>query len=103
MRKEYVVVRIDSAPDGSPYVLVSFADPRDMKEGRQKTIPHVMGFSSMDDLMKNIQKAFSSASHQIMGGNLTTIRMDMREYEDSELKVGDKVYIDINKVALEGV
>jgi hypothetical protein len=29
--------------------------------------------------------------------------MDMREYEDSGLKVGDKVYIEVSKVLGEGV
>ena len=51
----------------------------------------------MDDLMKNMQKAFGGMSRQ-MGGSTTTIKMDMREYEDSGLKVGDKATIEINRV-----
>ena len=38
MRKEYVVMRIDAAPDGSPYVLVSLSLAKDMKEGSQPSV-----------------------------------------------------------------
>ena len=51
MRKEYVVVRIDAAPDGAPYVVVSLSSKKDMQE---KDGPlsspfgkaNVMGFSN---------------------------------------------------------
>ena len=39
MRKEYVVMRIDAAPDGSPYVVVSLSLAKDMKEGNQPPSP----------------------------------------------------------------
>ena len=100
MKKEYVVVRIDAAPDGGPYVQVSFVDQRDLKDSSQPRFsPQIMGLNanSMDDLMKNMQKAFGGMSRQ-MGGSTTTIKMDMREYEDSGLKVGDKATIEINRV-----
>jgi hypothetical protein len=32
MRKEYVVVRIDAAPDAAPYVVVSLSSKKDMQE-----------------------------------------------------------------------
>ena len=57
MRKEYVVMRIDAAPDGSPYVVVSLSLAKDMKEGNQPPSPfgsNVMGFTNMDDMMKNL-------------------------------------------------
>lgn len=104
IRKEYVVVRIDAAPDGGPYVLVSFADPRDIRGSSPPRFePQVMGFTSIDDLMKNLQKSFAGLSRQMMGSLTTTIKMDIREYEDSGLKVGDRVYIEISKAEREGV
>ena len=51
MRKEFVVMRIDAAPDGSPYVLVTLSLAKDMAEGNQPPNPsttNVMGFSNMD-------------------------------------------------------
>ena len=33
MRKEFVVMRIDAAPDGAPYVLVTLSLAKDMAEG----------------------------------------------------------------------
>jgi len=55
MRKEYVVVRIDAAPDAAPYVVVSLSSKKDMQE---KDGPlsspfgkaNVMGFSNMNDM-----------------------------------------------------
>jgi hypothetical protein len=41
-----------------------------------------------------------------MGGGLTetpTIKLSMREYQDMGIKVGDKVYIEIQKTESSGV
>jgi hypothetical protein len=95
MRKEYIVVRIDAAPDGSPQVLVTLSDPKDVRERSQGSFggPQMMGnFGSMEDLMKNINKIFAS---QLMGGFTTTLKFSIKEYEDSGIKVGDKIYLDI--------
>ena len=97
MRKEYVVVRIDAAPDGSPQVFVALSDPKDVKDRSQTQVggPQMMGsFGSMEDLMKNINKMFSN---QMMGGFTTTLKFSIKEYEDSGIKVGDKVYLDVIK------
>lgn len=97
MRKEYVVVRIDAAPDGSPQVLVSLSDPKDVRERSQSSFggPQAMGgFGSMEDLMKNINKIFAS---QVMGSFTTTLKLSIKEYEDSGIKVGDKIYLDVIK------
>ena len=97
MRKEYVAVRIDAAPDGTPQVLVSLSDPKDVRDRGQGQFggPQMMGaFGSMEDMMKNINKIFTS---QLMGGFTTTLKLTIKEYEDSGIKVGDKIYLDIIK------
>jgi hypothetical protein len=97
MRKEFIVVRIDAAPDGSPQVIMSLSDPKDVRERSQGQFggPPMMGaFGSMEDLMKNINKIFAS---QMMGGFTTTLKLSIKEYEDSGIKVGDKIYLDIIK------
>ena len=97
MRKEYVVVRIDAAPDGTPQVLVSLSDPKDVRDRGQGQFggSQMMGaFGSMEDLMKNVNKIFTS---QLMGGFTTTLKFTIKEYEDSGIKVGDKIYLDIIK------
>ena len=97
MRKEYIVVRIDAAPDGSPQVLMSLSDPKDVRDRGQGQFggPQVMGsFCSMEDVMKNINKIFTS---QLMGSFTTTLKLTIKEYEDSGIKVGDKIYLDIIK------
>ena len=100
MRKEFVVKEISAAPDSGPYVLVTFVDPRDMKESyRPRGQPVVMGVGSFDDLVKGITKSIGG---QIAQGFATVVKLDMREYEDSGLKVGDRVLVEISKLT-EGV
>ena len=69
MRKEFVVMRIDAAPDGAPYVLVTLSLAKDMAEGNppsNPSTPNVMGFTNMDDMMKNLNK-------MIAGGGMGTV------------------------------
>ena len=109
MRKEFVVMRIDAAPDGAPYVLVTLSLAKDMKEGNQPpnpSTPNVMGFSNMDDMMKNLNKMIAGGGMGMMGGGApgtTSIKLDMHEYKQLGLSVGDKVNLDISKVETLGV
>ena len=107
MRKEYVVMRIDAAPDGSPYVLVSLSLAKDMKEGNQPPSPfgsNVMGFTNMDDMMKNLNKMMAGGMGSMGGGpGNTSIKLDMHEYKELNLSVGDKVYLDLLKAETLGV
>ena len=108
MRKEFVVMRIDAAPDGAPYVLVTLSLAKDMAEGNQPAnpSPNVMGFSNMDDMMKNLNKMISGGGMGMMGGaapGTTSIILDMHEYKQLNLSVGDKVNLDISKSETLGV
>ena len=105
MRKEYVVVRIDAAPDAAPYVVVSLSSKKDMQE---KDGPlsspfgkaNVMGFSNMNDMAKELNKMMTGCG---MMGNTTTIKLDMLEYKNLGLSVGDKVFLDLSKAESSGV
>jgi len=105
MKKEFIVIRIDASPDGGPYVLMTIKDPRDVKDSNKPRVgpgAQVMGFNSMEDLMKNMQNTLSSLTKT--GGDIsTTIKMEIREYEDSGIKVGDKVSLEINKIEQSGI
>ena len=110
MRKEYVVMRIDAAPDGSPYVVVSLSLAKDMKEGNQPPSPfgsNVMGFTNMDDMMKNLNKMIASGGMGGLGGmpgpGNTSIKLEMHEYKELNLSVGDKVFLDVSKAESLGV
>ena len=106
MRKEYVVVRIDAAPDAAPYVVVSLSSKKDMQE---KDGPlsspfgkaNVMGFSNMNDMAKELNKMMTGGGG--MMGNTTTLKLDMLEYKDLALSVGDKVFLDLSKAESSGV
>jgi len=103
MKKEYVVVRIDAAPDASPYVIVSLSSKKDVQEKNGppsspfgKT--NVMGFSNMNDMAKELNKMMSGGGVGMMGN--TT---DMIEYKKLGLSVGDKVFLDLTKAESSGV
>jgi len=104
MKKEFVVVRIDASSDGAPYVVVSLSSSKDFKEGNQPTLSgsNVMGFSNMDDMMKGLNKMMSGGMGGLPGG-LTALKMDMREYKDLGLAVGDKVFLELTKAESLGV
>ena len=106
MRKEFVVMRIDAAPDGSPYVLVSLSLAKDMKEGNQPPSPfgsNVMGFTNMDDMMKNLNKMMAGGMGGMGGPGNTSIKLEMHEYKELNLSVGDKVFLDMSKAESLGV
>ena len=106
MRKEYVVVRIDAAPDAAPYVVVSLSSKKDVQESNGPLSSpfgksNVMGFSNMNDMAKELNKMMSGGMG--MTGNTTSIKLDMIEYKKLGLSVGDKVYLDLTKAESSGV
>ena len=106
MRKEYVVGRIDAAPDAAPYVVVSLSSKKDVQETNGPLSSpfgksNVMGFSNMNDMAKELNKMMSGGMG--MMGNTTSIKLDMIEYKKLGLSVGDKVYLDLTKAETSGV
>ena len=104
MKKEYIVRSIDAAPDGAPYVVVSLSSSKEVKEGMQPQSPlgsKVMGFTNMNDMMKDLNKMFSGMGG--MPGGVTAIKLEMHEYKEMNLAVGDKVYLEITKAETLGV
>jgi len=108
MKKDSIVSRIEASQDGSPYVYITFSDPNDYKQGGEKQQnpfgPNVMAFTSPEDLMKNLPKAMGNISKMTGGGGgggiitaSPTFKMSMKEYEDMNIKVGDKVTLEIKK------
>ncbi len=109
MKKEFVVKSIDAAPDGAPYVLVSLSSIKDLKEATQNTQPafgntKVMGFTNMNDMMKDLNKMFSGGMGGGMGlQGITQLKLEMHEYKDMGLAVGDKVFLELSKAETLGV
>ena len=107
MKKEYVVKSIDSAPDGAPYVVVSLSSIKDLKEGTQNPqppfgSPKVMGFSNMGDMMKDLNKMMAGMGGMGQSG-VTQLKLEMHEYKDMNLSVGDKVFLEMSKAESLGV
>ena len=104
MKKDFVVRSIDASPTGAPYVLVSLSSTKDLNEDSSPQSPFnpkVAGFTNMNDMMKDLNKMFSG-----MGGApgaVTTIKLEMHEYKQMGLSVGDKVYLEITKEETFGI
>ncbi len=109
MKKEYVVRSIDAAPDGAPYVIVSLSSVKDLKEGTQNPqspfgSPKVMGFSNMNDMMKDLNKMLSGMGGGMgMQSGITQLKLEMHEYKEMGLSVGDKVFLELSKAESLGV
>lgn len=104
MKKEYVVRSVNAAPDGGPYVVVSLSSAKEMKEGispQSPSGPKVMGFTNANDMMKDLNKMFAGMGG--MPGGVTAIKLDMLEYKQMNLSVGDKVYVELTKAETLGV
>ncbi len=106
MKKEFVVRSIDAAPDGAPYVIVSLSSAKELKEGttspQSTSGPKVMGFTNMNDMMKDLNKMLGGMGGGMQSG-VTAIKLDMHEYKQMNLAVGDKVFLEITKAEGLGV
>ena len=98
MRKEYIITEISASTDGSPYVFVTMKGPNEVGGPQRAPTPSMVSFQSMDEMVKNLSHIFS---RQMMGGFATVIKLDLDEYEKLDIKVGDKVALDINKIQVE--
>lgn len=109
MKKEFVVRSIDAAPDGAPYVIVSLTSVKDLKEGTQSApspfgSPKVMGFTNMNDMMKDLNKMFSGVGGGLgMQSGVTQLKLEMHEYKEMGLSVGDKVSLELTKEETLGI
>lgn len=105
MKKEYVVRSIDAAPDGAPYVVVSLSSAKELKEGntglQSPFGPKVMGFTNMNDMMKDLNKMLGGMG--TMPGGITAIKLEMHEYKQMNISVGDKVFLELTKDESLGV
>jgi len=104
MKKEYVVRSISVAPDGAPYVIVSLSSAKEIKKGgvpQSPFGPKVMGDTNMNDMMKDLNKMFAGMGG--MPGGVTAVKLDMIEYKQMNLSVGDKVFLELTKAESLGV
>ena len=95
LKKEFIVTEISASQDGSPYVLISLKDPDQVQGPQRSPFSPVTSFGSMDDMFQNIGRIISK---QMMTGFATVIKLSLDEYENLEIKVGDRVSLDINKI-----
>src|SRR5919199_4551263 len=109
MKKEFVVSKIESPQDGSPYIYVVLTDTRGnfTPTRRQQGFPEnpfgiaTIPISSLDDL-RNLPKKISdaiNAAYSSSDNNIpydsTTFKMTQKEFQELGIKEEDKVTIEI--------
>ena len=105
MKNEFIVSKIEASQDEkTPFVYVVFSDTKTLgKENQQQQSQFGgmgMNFTSPEDLMKNLPKMFG---RNMNIGESPTFKLSIREYDDSGLRVGDKVTIEIRKPDSSGI
>jgi hypothetical protein len=101
MRKEFVVKRIDMSPDGAPYVIVSLTSTKDVQGTKSQFDISKLNPANMNDMMKDLNKMFSGIGG--MASGITSLKLDMHEYKEMNLSVGDKAYLDLTAEGNSGV
>ena len=101
MKSEFVVSKIEASQDEKiPFVYVVFIDTKTPRKGNQQQSPFGgtgMSFTSPEDLMKNLPKMLGGGGVGVDLGNSPTFKLSIREYDETGLRVGDKVTIEIKK------
>ena len=102
MRKEFVVKSINASPDGPHNVIVSLSSAKDLKDKsnlKSRFDPSdMMNPDKMKDMMKDLNKMFTGmGGGAMMSGGSTSLKLDMHEYKEMGLSVGDKVYLELTK------
>ena len=107
MRKEFVIKRIDASSNGAPYVIVSLTSSKDLQEGNKSQSQFdpskMMDPAKMGDMVKDLNKMLSGMGGMMPGSGATSLKLDMHEYKEMNLSVGDKVYLDLTKDEHTGV
>ena len=100
MRKEFVIKRIDASPDGAPYVIVSLTSVKDLQEGKNQSQfdpSKMMDPAKIGDMMKDLNKMLSGVGGLGMQSGVTQLKLEMHEYKEMGLSVGDKVFLELTK------
>ena len=104
MKNEFIVSKVEASQDEkTPFVYIVFNDTKTLKENQQQQSPFggmCMNFTSPEDLMKNLSKMFRRG---INSGESPRFKFSVWEYEESGLRVGDKVTIEIKKSDSSGI
>ena len=101
MRKEFVVKRIDMSSDGAPYVIVSLTSTKDVQGTKPQFDTSKLNPTNMNDMMKDLNKMLSGIGG--MASGITSLKLDIHEYKEMNLSVGDKVYLDLTTEGNSGV
>jgi hypothetical protein len=108
VKKEYIVSKIETPQEGSPYLYLVLTDPKRnfASSRRQQGFPEkpfgvaAIPITSLDDL-KDLPKKISDAIEGAFGNGRTNtsestiFKMNTSEYEELGIKEGDKITVEM--------
>jgi hypothetical protein len=108
MKKEFIISKVETSQDGSPYVYLVLTDTKGnfTPTRRQQGFPEnpfgvtAIPITSLDDL-KDLPKKISDAVEGAFGGSRnnisenTSFKMNVSECEELGIKAGDKITLEI--------
>jgi hypothetical protein len=97
MKKEYIVQEIRASQEISPYVYISLRDPREKATRSTTSGFRAVSFSSMEDMMENLGKVVTQS---MAGGFTTVLKVTEQEYRELDVRVGDRVFLNVDKIEL---
>ena len=104
MKSEFVVSKIEAYEDEkTPFVYIVFSDTKLLEEeinSNRHLEVQVWLLHLKKILMKNLPKMFGGGTGF---GDSPTFKLSIREYDESGLRVGDKVTIEIKKSDISGL
>ncbi len=114
MDKYFIVSKIQSAEDGSPYIYISLVSSASSEKNKTQTQSPFGSTFNIEDMMKNLPKTFSNMfggggagamDPNVFGAdtNSTTFKLSMREYQELGIKIGDRIKVGITKKESIGI
>jgi len=108
MKSEFIVSKIEASQDEpSPFVYILFSNIKSRNGNQPRSAFENLGtsFSSPDDILKNLPNMLGGSPGGLGKylGDSPAFKLSIREYDESGLKVGDKVTIEIKKSNDNGI
>lgn len=95
--KEYIVSQVRASQDVSPYVYISLKDPDAPEQDPGETGFRAFSFGDMNEMMENLSRALTQ---QTPGGFTTLLKLTEDEYKEMNVRVGDRVTLNIQKAQI---
>lgn len=97
LEKEFIVSQVRASQDVSPYVYLSLKDPNAPDRAQGDMNFKAFSIGDMNEMMENLSRVLTQ---QTPGGFTTILKLTEDEYREMDIKVGDRVTLNIQKTQI---